>query len=195
MKGKIAIIMIGALTLGLVILLPSARAQLSADREASSFGAEPEVAIHAAGWTPPWFAGTYVAETDFFPPADPDASPTLYAFHTLAADGTMTGTNTNCCGRAGNLQSPVHGVWKRTGWREITLTAFGFVYLDDGSLLASARIVQVLTFDADFKTAEAVCTTALWFGIVPDFEVDPPNLCVGPWDDHWTRLQHAAPCQ
>ena|GEM_PF-5722765 len=184
MKGKITAIVLCSLLLGLVIFLPAATAQQAVPelRTPLSMGSR--------------FVGTYVAETDAFPPADPEGWPTLYAFHTLSADGTMTGTNTNCCGRAGNLQSPLHGVWEKTGSREATLTGFGFVYDLDGNLIVTARIVEVLTFDADYETAEGVSKTELWLGpAVPDFEADPHFLCVGPWTDSWTRLHHAAPCE
>lgn len=181
MNRKITAIVLCSLLLGLglVIVLPAATAGGG-----------------VGGPSPAVFAGTYVAETDAFPPADPEGWPTLYAFHTLSADGTMTGTNTNCCGRAGNLQSPIHGVWEKTGELEITLTAFGVVYDLEGTLAVTARIVEVLTFDENYETAEAVATTEIWLGpAVPDFEADPSFMCVGPWEDSWTRLHHAAPCE
>ncbi len=165
MKGKITAIVLCSLVVGLMALLPVATAGGG-----------------GGGPSPTVFAGTYVAETEMFGGTA--------AFHTLSADGTMTGTNTNCCGVAGNLQSPVHGVWQKTDELEITLTAFGFVYDLEGTLIVTARIVEVLTFDEDFETAEAVATTELWFGSVPDFEVDAPDLVVGPWPDSWTRLHH-----
>ena len=177
MKGKITAIVLCSLLLGLVIFLPAATAQQPV----------PEPTMGPLSFAPR-FAGTYVAETDFF--FGPD-EPLMYAFHTLSADGTMTGTNTNCCGRGGGggLQGPVHGVWEKTGSREATLTAYGFAFNPDGTLFLTARITEVLSFDQDYETAEAVATTDLWFGTaVPDFDVDPPMMVVGPWPDSWTRL-------
>ena len=185
MKGKITAIVLCSLVVGLMALLPAATAGGG-----------------GGGPSPTVFAGTYVAETEMFGGTA--------AFHTLSADGTMTGTNTNCCGAGGGagLQGTVHGVWQQTGEREITLTAYGFVFAPQavvvethgpdhgigtttggGQLAVTARITQVLTFDEDYETAEAVATTELWFGVVPDFEVDEPNMVV-PWGDPdlWTRL-------
>ena len=99
MKGKITSIVLCTLLLGLVIVLPAAIAGLPApDTRATSGGPSPTV-----------FAGTYIAETDMFGG--------VASFHTLSADGTMSGTNTNCCGAGGGggLQGPVHGVWEKTG--------------------------------------------------------------------------------
>ena len=166
MKGKITVVVLCSLLVGLMALLPAATAGGG-----------------GGGSSPTVFAGTYVAETDFMGG--------IAAFHTLSADGTMTGTNTNCCGRGGGggLQGPVHGVWEKTGSREATLTAYGFAFNPDGTLFLTARITEVLSFDQDYETAEAVATTDLWFGTaVPDFDVDPPMMVVGPWPDSWTRL-------
>ena len=182
MKGKITSIVLCTLLLGLVIVLPAAIAGVPApDTRATAGG--------GGGPSPTVFAGTYIAETDMFGG--------VAAFHTLSADGTMSGTNTNCCGAGGGggLQGPVHGVWEKTGELEITVTAYGYAFNPDGSVLLTARITEVLVFDEGYETAVSEnSVTELWFGTAaPDFQNPPPPYPGGatvPWGfpDYWTWL-------
>jgi hypothetical protein len=165
MKRKITAIVLGSLLLGLVIVLPPATAGV-AGPEASSFAFAPR------------FAGTYLCHTEAFGGLD--------GLQTFSADGTQIGTNTNCCGGAGNIQSQSQGVWEKTGPGQATLTAIIFGFDLDGLHVWTARITEVLTFDEDYETAEGACITELfWPGEDP--QTAEPWLVV-PWTDSWTRL-------
>jgi hypothetical protein len=105
---------------------------------------------------------------------------------TFGADGTVTTTNTSCCLGAGTFQSPGHGVWKRTGIRQITLTALIWIFNPDGSDNATAKPTIVIDFDEYFETATGVINTEIFLpGTDP--LVDEPFLCF-PGMEEFTRL-------
>ncbi|MHC4083336.1 MAG: hypothetical protein ACYTFF_07910 [Planctomycetota bacterium] len=183
------------LALGLVITMPGAMANDDGDDLGGGLGFGQRV------------AGTYLDEGELL-----GGAISWIGVQTLGADGTVVTTNTNCCGAAGNLQSPGHGVWERTGIRQITLTALIFIQNwfppedcplgcegGDGSVLVG-RPTIVLDFDGDFETAMGTINTALFtidqdadFDGVLDY-VDPdgvPFFCLEGTDD-FTRV-HVAP--
>ncbi|MHC4615125.1 MAG: hypothetical protein ACYTAU_16305 [Planctomycetota bacterium] len=93
---------------------------------------------------------------------------------TLNADGTVIAISGSCCGAGANanIQSPALGNWERTGVRQVTLRA--------------------LIIGKDFQSYTGTLCTSLWFypleGPIPDVDVDPPDLIVGPFPLANTRL-------
>ncbi len=96
-------------------------------------------------------AGTYfgvaVVETIENPVVD------ILTFH---ADGTLSGTATDDYGvgdiAASGFNSPEHGVWERTGQREISTTTLSFGYDSNGALENIFRISSESTFSKDFTS-------------------------------------------
>jgi hypothetical protein len=129
-------------------------------------------------------AGTYVDEGEI-------GGGAFTGLQTLHVDGTHSSTNTNCCGASTpGPQSPGQGVWKRTGHRQVTVTAVIFVFLPDGTPLITARPTLVMDFDPDFQTATGTITTELFaFGQDP---TDPDEIGVfgsATGTDTWRRLE------
>lgn len=150
-----------------------------------------------------WFfgariAGTYVDEGEFtgFGAPNPEGCPiggygaSFTGTQTLTAHGTQTATNNLFgggdaadAGGGGNLQSPAHGNWKRSGWRQITLTSVIFIqgYTPDADMCkigcpADGQIVArptvVVDFASDYKSATATIQTDLFFDLRGDADSD-----------------------
>ncbi len=104
-------------------------------------------------------AGTFIEEAVIGPG-------TLTGLHTLGADGTHTGTNTQSFGDGNPSEqgpfSEFHGVWEQTGSRQITITTFIMLFNPDGKLALWARPNVVLNFDEDFEIAEGTLATLVF---------------------------------
>ncbi|MHC4304840.1 MAG: hypothetical protein ACYTFF_07905 [Planctomycetota bacterium] len=117
---------------------------------------------------------------------------------TLNADGTVIAISGSCCGAGANanIQSPALGNWERTGVRQVTLRALiiGTQYDLAGQPMDNfaAAAAEVLDFAEDFQSYTGTLCTSLWFypleGPIPDVDVDPPDLIVGPFPLANTRL-------
>jgi hypothetical protein len=126
---------------------------------------------------------------------------------TLHADGTVVALSGACCGdqspTPSNIQSESYGNWVRTGPRQIELRTVAIITQHDfsnsipedqgptGNVLATPS--EVLDFAADFQSYTGTLCTPLWFyalggGTMPDVEVDPPALTVGPFAVAGSRL-------
>jgi hypothetical protein len=113
-------------------------------------------------------AGTYYEEGLIGPDA-------VRSLHTLGADGTHVSSGRGCCTGDTVRQTSAHGVWERTGDRQITITTlvFGFQQPSESDPFAhawTARVVAVLDFDEQFEIASEQLQTTL-FGP----ENDPEN--------------------
>ncbi len=108
----------------------------------------------------------------------------------INVDGTMSTTNTNCCGGAlPGPQSPGHGVWEKTGAKQITITAVIYTFQPDGSTFLTARPKFVVDFDAEFETASSPITTELFaFGQDVTDPNEIPLFGIVPGFGDWSRL-------
>ncbi len=141
-------------------------------------------------------AGTYVDEGEFTGFGAPAECPrdgfgaSFTGTQTLTAHGTQVATNNLFgggdapdAGGGGNLQSPGHGNWTKTGKRQITLTSLIFIqgYTPDADMCkigcpAAGQIVArptvVVDFAPDYKTATATIQTDLFFDLRGDADMD-----------------------
>jgi hypothetical protein len=157
MKRKLVVITLCSLALGLVIVLPGARAQIPVDNT---------VALPAA---PIFGFGLQIAGTYYSPAGS----------MSLHADGTLTAASATCCGGQSpeNIQSEAIGNWVRTGGRQIELS--GVVYVDHtegGRAICLAS--QQLDFAPDFQSYTGLQVTACWYEDCADAPWFATN-CVG----------------
>ncbi len=103
-------------------------------------------------------AGTYVDQGEFFGDVI-----VFNGTRTLNADGTLTSTNSNCCGAAGTLQSIGLGNWQKTGKRQITSTSIIFVQDPTAAEPTVARVTLVEDFDKKFETSMGTISTDIFF--------------------------------
>ena len=143
MKAKAAVITFSLPLLALMIYLPAAVAQTSTG-PSNGFGMK--------------VAGTYVDQGEFF-----GGVIVFNGTRTLNADGTLTSTNSNCCGAAGTLQSIGLGNWQKTGKRQITSTSIIFVQDPTLPEPTVARVTLVEDFDKKFETSTGTISTEIFF--------------------------------
>jgi hypothetical protein len=127
---------------------------------------------------------------------------------TLNADGTVMAVSGSCCGNAGNIQSEAWGNWVKTGPYQIELrtvvigTLYDFANADPelqgptGNFIATPT--EVLDFAPDFQSFTGSLCTSVWFydlgASMPDVNVDPPTVVVGPFDIAMERLPVFVEC-
>jgi hypothetical protein len=166
--------------LGLVVCLPVADAQLAIQGQSGNpFGFGKRI------------AGTYFSPAGF--------GGTL----TLHADGTVVALSGQCCGNAANIQSESYGNWVRTGPFQIELRTVAIGTNHDwlagptGNFIATPS--EVLDFAPDFQSLTGTLCTSVWFyplgvAVMPDVEVVPADLVVGPFPVAMSRLSVFVDC-
>ncbi len=177
-RNWLSVLLIG----GVLVLGMSWASPASADEDDGGFGKR--------------VAGTYVDEgefTGFGAPAEcPDAGygASFTGTQTLTAYGAQVATNNLFgggdaadAGGGGNLQSPAHGNWTKTGKHQITMTSLIFIqgYTPDAEMCKMgcpadgqivARPTLVVDFASDYKTATATIQTDLFFDLRGDADGD-----------------------
>ena len=86
-------------------------------------------------------------------------------------------------------QSPGHGVWEKTGARQITITAVIYNFTFDGAPFLTVRPTFVVDFDDVFETASSPITIPLFlFGqdVTDPDEIPLGGILTGSGD--WSRL-------
>jgi hypothetical protein len=185
MKIKVTLFSLLFLALGLVVALPGAMAGAGGDA----------VAYGGIGF------GKRIAGTYFSPAGFGGAL-------TLTADGTVVALSGACCGNSPNIQSEAYGNWVRTGEYSIQLrtvaigTNHDFSNADPmlqgptGNWIATPMVD--MEFAPDFQSFAGTLCTSLWFydlgGSMPDVDVDPPLLTLGPFPYAMSRLAVFVEC-
>jgi hypothetical protein len=180
MKTRITLFGVLILALALVVTLPGAMAQNSMQGSGGlGFGKR--------------IAGTYFSPAGF--------GGTL----TLGADGTVAAMSGACCGAGGgaNIQSEAWGNWEQTGNRSIMLrTVVVATQYDPVTALPTSNFIATpaaeIEFDSNYTSFEGTLCTALWFYDIgdpmPDVEVVPPDLVVGPFPYAMPKLSVFQEC-
>jgi hypothetical protein len=111
----------------------------------------------------------------------------------LTAFGTAAGTQSNdfyphtVYGMGHRYDSPTFGTWKRTGERQITITALSMHYDEWGITVAAIKEISVMDFSEDFETATVTGNAELFLPATDEQEAWNTLACDGepeavPWE-------------
>ena len=187
MKSKIIAMVFCSLALGLLILLPAARAQFVTDPSlvASEYELAPSETVGVedgggpAGQTP--YAGTYEIEFELY-------TGTLYAIVQMHADGTLWSCDQSDFGLAGysDLNSPLMGSWTRTGPRQATTARLCFCF-DNPHVTMPTRVLRaedVINWDVGWDTGSGFSIRRMYDLSAGEDPLDPEDgtpLDEAPW--------------